>query len=266
MSRIGEAFRSCASRDEGALICYLTAGYPDRERFEEHFLACVEGGSDLMEIGVPFSDPVADGPTIQRTSQVALSNGMTPAKVFDCVSALRKKSAVPIVLMGYYNPIFRLGDANFVRRSLEAGVDGLIVADMPLEESSELRSICLDQGMDLIQLASPLSQGRRLQQICSASQGYLYLVSALGTTGARSSLAKGLSHLIERTKRAAGPLPVAVGFGISGPKQVGQVIRAGADGAIIGSALLAAIIDGGTPLQTSDFVSQLKSATNRRHA
>jgi tryptophan synthase alpha subunit len=263
MSRIHEAFRRCREEGEGALICYLTAGYPDERAFKQHFQACLEGGADIMEIGVPFSDPVADGPTIQRTSQIALAKGMTPARVFDSVRALRQGSAIPIVLMGYYNPIFRWGERSYVRSSAQAGVDGLIVADLPLEESSGLRSTCHQEGVDLIQLASPLSRGVRLQQICDASQGYLYLVSALGTTGARNSLAKGLPQLIERTKRVAGELPVAVGFGISGPKHVGQVVQAGADGAIVGSALLAQIIEGASPERIAGFVAELKAATKR---
>lgn len=264
MSRIKGAFRRCGDRGEGALICYLTAGYPDDSSFLEYFDACLAGGADIMEVGVPFSDPVADGPTIQLTSQVALERGMTPLGALESVRGLRTSTEVPMVLMGYYNPIFRIGEPQYASRASEAGADGLIVADLPLEESAGLRSACLDEGLDLIQLASPLSQGKRMQDICRASQGYLYLVSALGITGTRNSLAEGLPQLIERTVRAAGELPVAVGFGISSPRHVGQVIQAGATGAIVGSALLAQIIEGARPESIAEFVGQLKAATKVR--
>lgn len=261
MSRIAGAFQACRARREGALVCYLTAGYPDEAAFEQHFLACVQGGADVMEVGVPFSDPVADGPTIQRTSQAALEKGAKPRAVLASVRRLRAATEAPIVLMGYYNPIFRMGDERFVSAAAEAGADGLIVADMPLEESGQLHAFCRHRGLDLIQLASPLTQGERLDRIAAASEGYLYLVIALGTTGARKQLPLDLPRLIARARASCGDLPLAVGFGISGPEHVGEVVRAGADGAIVGSALLSRLAEGARPDEIRSFVGRLKAAT-----
>ncbi len=241
------------------LICYLTAGYPSEELFIEHAMASVEGGADVLEIGVPFTDPVADGKVIQLTSQKALDNGITPMRVFELTRKLRSLTNVPLVLMGYYNPIFQVGEGRYAQLAREAGADGLIVPDLPLEESQGLREACVLNKMDLIQLVGPTTSEERMIRIARASMGFLYVVSALGTTGARSSLSAKVGPLVHCAKKAAGPLPVGVGFGISQSEQTEQLYREGADAAIVGSALLKRIIDGATPEDTRKFVAGLRN-------
>jgi tryptophan synthase alpha subunit len=263
MSRVSSAFQRCASEGRAALICYLTAGYPDVESSIEHIIAAEKGGADVLEIGVPFSDPVADGPVIQRTSQIALEKGMTPKGALALAATVRSRSEIPMVLMGYYNPIFRMGDEAFVQQAAAAGVDGLIVADMPYEESKDLRRICIEHDLDLIQLVGPTTDGGRMRIIAAASSGYLYLVSSLGTTGARGDLPTELPDLIRRAKKAADALPVAVGFGVSKRAHASQIVAAGADGVIVGSALLGRISSGGSPEGTAEFVSDLRRGCPR---
>ncbi len=263
MSRISTTFQSCASEGRAALICYLTAGYPDVKSSVEHMIAVEKGGADILEIGVPFSDPVADGPVIQRTSQLALERGMTPKWVLELVAEVRTRSKIPIVLMGYYNPIFRMGDEVFVQKAAAAGADGLIVADMPYEESEDLRRICRKHSIDLIQLVGPTTDEPRMRAIGAASSGYLYLVSSLGTTGARDKLPDELPNLIQQAKRAAGVLPVAVGFGVSKREHASQIVAAGADGVIVGSALLSGISSGRDPEGTAEFVKDLRQGCIR---
>jgi tryptophan synthase alpha subunit len=258
MSRISAAFQRCANEKRGALICYLTAGYPEEESSIEHMIAAERGGADILEIGIPFSDPVADGPVIQRSSRMALENGMTPKGALELAAKVRSRSKMPIVLMGYYNPIFSMGDELFVRTAASAGVDGLIVADMPYEESNDLGRICRKFDVDLIQLVGPTTNELRMRMIGASSRGYLYLVSSLGITGARSELPAELPDLIRRAKRAAGGLPVAVGFGVSKKEQATTIVDAGADGVIVGSALLARIQSGDGPEGTREFVKGLK--------
>jgi tryptophan synthase alpha chain len=260
MSRIASSFRRCSEQREGLLAVYLTAGYPDERACEEYVRACVQGGADLIEIGVPFSDPVADGPTIQQTSQLALEGGMTPMKVFRLVRRLRPDVGVPFVLMGYYNPIFRIGESRFAEHATRAGTDGLIVADLPFEESGTLREACAARSLDLIQLVGPTTSARRMERIASSSAGFLYLVTRLGATGEDRRAGAGLPALVAQAKRAAGTLPLAAGFGVSSPRQVREVLDAGADGVIVGSALLRRIIEGASPGEARAFIHDLKDA------
>ncbi len=208
-----------------ALICYLTAGYPDRDRSIEYMMACLEGGADMIEMGIPFSDPVADGPVIQATSDAALRGGMRPKGVLDLVAEVRSRTEAPIVLMGYYNPIFRMGESEFTALAAQKGADGLIVPDLPLEESHHLRQCCLRDGMDLVQLVAPTTPDERMRRIASSSSGYLYLVSRMGITGTGTGSDDDLAELVRRTKACAGALPVAVGFGISTPRAGGATAR-----------------------------------------
>lgn len=238
-------------------ICFLTAGFPSPEASVEHALACVRGGAAVIELGVPFSDPVADGKVIQYTSQKALEAGMTPAKVFDVVRELRKRTDVPIVLMGYYNPIFRIGEDEYVRRTKEAGANGLIVPDLPMEESRSLAERCKARGIDLVQLVGPTTSEERMGAIARSSSGFLYLVSSMGTTGTRKELGADVAELVSRAKRAAGPVPLGVGFGVSRPEHVHRLKEAGADAAIVGSAILQMVIDGQGPDAVEAFVRSL---------
>jgi tryptophan synthase alpha subunit len=262
--RIEEAFRNCKERDESALIVYLTGGYPSFETSLNYLLACTEGGADIIEIGVPFSDPMADGAVIQKASDEALRAGVTPKRVLELTAKIREKCDVPIVLMGYYNPIFRMGEEEFVKQAKKAGVDGLIVADLPIEESLTLELFCINEGIHLIQLIAPTTPEDRMMHIAGRSSGYLYLVSRLGTTGARGKLNDGLPALMARAKEAAGDLPLAVGFGISTKQHAEDITALGADGIIVGSAIISRIIDGAKPHEVRDFVRELKSGCRKR--
>ncbi len=188
---------------------------------------------------------------------------MVPSQVFEVVSWIRERVHTPIVLMGYYNPIFRMGEASYLERAAEAGVDGLIVPDLPFEESFSLQSLSQKRGIDLIQLVGPTTNDARMKRISSHSSGFLYLVSALGTTGERDQLAPGVSNLIERARKVS-MVPVAVGFGISTPEQVSQVVTKGADGAIVGSAIVKKIIDGESSLAIRKFVRELKNGCKKK--
>lgn len=258
MGRISNGFASLREKGEMALVCYLTAGYPDRARSIEYIMACLEGGADMIEVGIPFSDPVADGPVIQATSDAALRGGMRPKVVLDLVAEVRSRTEAPLILMGYYNPIFRMGESEFTALAAQKGADGLIVPDLPLEESGHLRQCCLRDGMDLVQLVAPTTPDDRMRRIASSSSGYLYLVSRLGITGARTGPENDLAGLLRRTKAGAGTLPVAAGFGIATPSQVRQLRGHGADGAIVGSAILKRIMEGEGPRKVSAYVRSLK--------
>ncbi len=253
MARIREALAG-----GGKLICYITAGYPTPELSVEHALACVDGGADVLELGVPFSDPVADGKVIQYTSQKALENGTTPHRVFDLAREIRSHTDVPIVLMGYYNPIFQIGEGRYVELSAQSGVDGLIVPDLPCEESLSLRQRCAAGGLDLVQLVGPTTSAERMRRIAAASSGFLYVVSSLGTTGARNALPVGAAAVVRRARAAAGDLPVGVGFGISRREHAAAMHQEGAHAAIVGSAILQGMIDGASPEETRRLVSGLK--------
>jgi len=246
---------------------YLCMGHPELESALELVPALVEGGADLIELGVPYSDPLADGATIQAASQRALENGMSLALCLEQVAALRGESIeVPLLLMGYYNPIFQMGVQAFVERARVAGVDGLIVPDLPPEEAAELQGALREQEMDLIFLLAPTSDDARVQQVAAQASGFLYLVSLVGVTGARDRLPPELEAFINRVRRAS-DLPLAVGFGIGTPVQA-QRVAAAADGVIVGSALIRAVGDahasGQSPAQAAGaFVASLRTGIDR---
>jgi tryptophan synthase alpha chain len=240
MSQITGTFEELRRAGRKALMPYLTLGYPHRESALELVPALVEGGADLIELGVPFSDPLADGATIQAASQRALSNGMTLALCLDQVAELRGRGvSVPLVLMGYYNPILQMGIESFARRARGAGVDGAIVPDLPPEEADSLQDMLRGHEIDLIFLLAPTSDQERVEQVIARSSGFLYLVSLIGVTGARERLPLDLEEFVVRV-RAASDLPIAVGFGIGTPAQARRVAGV-ADGVIVGSALIRAV-------------------------
>lgn len=264
MSRLQDAFVRAREEGRAVLICYLMAGVPDQQRFVEFGMACLEGGADVLEVGMPFSDPVADGPVIQDAGVRALESGVTPQKVLDMVRELRMRTARPIVLMGYYNPIFRRGEARFVREALEAGADGLIVPDLPLHENGGLRTVCREQGMDLVQLTTPLTPVERQRALMEATSGFLYLVTRTGVTGASHGIGEQLGRMVREARSIDPGVPTAAGFGISSPEQVRMAIAAGVDGVVVGSALVAMTLDGADSGEMAERVSNYSNACRRR--
>ncbi|HEV2423056.1 MAG TPA: tryptophan synthase subunit alpha [Candidatus Acidoferrales bacterium] len=238
-TRIGRRFEELARRSELGLVAYLTAGDPSIEATEQIVLRMVEAGADVIELGIPFSDPVADGPTIQRASERALRAGTTLEKVVELVAALRRKTEVPVVLFGYFNPILRMGLDNFARKASAAGADGILVTDMTPEESADYCGAMHANGLDTVFLAAPTSTDERLKRIAAASSGFLYVISRTGVTGAKDSLPEELPAMVRRVRRFT-QLPIAVGFGISVPAQV-TILGGIADAVVVGSSLVAEI-------------------------
>ena len=235
-SRIAATFARAKAEGRTAILPYVTAGYPNLEMTEHLVAALVAGGADLVEIGVPFSDPLADGTTIQRTSQVALASGVRLADCLVLARRLRERGIeTPLIFMGYYNPILQYGPERFAAACAAAGVDGVIVPDLPTEESDELLAACCRHGRDLIFLLAPTSTDDRIRDVAARAGGFVYCVSLTGVTGARDNL-PGLDGYIARVRRHT-DLPLAIGFGISTPAHVRQVGRV-ADGAIVASALI----------------------------
>lgn len=236
MSRISSKFEELRKRHEGALIAFLTAGDP-RPAFTLRLVEILSKHADIIELGIPFSDPIADGPTIQKATDRALRAGTTPEAALRLIEQIRRKSEIPLVILTYYNILLKPGVGNFVKRLASAGVDGIVIPDLPLEEAGELLKATEEQEVDLIFLVAPTTPRERLERISRASKGFLYLVSLLGVTGARKELSSSVRPLIGEVKRIS-KVPVAVGFGISRPEQVADIIKAGADGAIVGSAFV----------------------------
>lgn len=241
----------------------MTAGDPNLAATEELALACVRGGADILELGVPFSDPIADGPEIQMAGQRALLAGTRPRDVLDLAARLRARTEVPLVLMSYLNPILALGPHEFVARARAAGLDGLIIPDMPLEESDEIRTLLDAQGIDLVQLVSPATTLARAATIGQASRGFLYVVSRYGTTGTRLDLPEGLAVRLGELRRITA-LPLAVGFGISTKEHVEILASAGADGIVVGSAVVRLIAERADAETIEGFVADLASGLHSR--
>jgi len=237
--RIARQFRKLAESGELGLVAFITAGDPSLEASEKIVLAAAEAGADVIELGVPFSDPVADGPTIQRASERALRTGTTLVGVLELVRRLRARTDVPLVLFSYYNPILQMGLEKFADTAVAVGADGVLVTDLTPEEAADYWGIMRARGIDTIFLAAPTSTDTRLAQIASFSSGFLYLISRAGVTGAREALPEDLPVLVRRVRQFT-KLPIAVGFGISLPTHV-TVLRGIADAAVVGSALVAEI-------------------------
>ncbi len=265
-SQIEEIFKKLKKQHEAALIGYITAGLPSKEQAPAAAEALIRGGVDILELGVPFSDPIADGPTIQASSNRALNLGVTPETVFSIVSKIRSKHQTPIVLLTYYNPIYKMGVNNFMTACQNSGVNGLVVPDLPVEEADEYRRSAKKHHVDTIFLASPATSVDRLHKIVDATSGFLYLVSLYGVTGARSQLDVNSLDLVKRFKPyTRGKANLAVGFGISQPEHVKSVVSAGADGAIVGSAFVK-LLNEDIPTdkmlkQLQELAASLKAAT-----
>ncbi len=240
--RIAAAFAAARSAGRAAFIPYLTAGDPDLATTEALVGALVRGGADVVELGVPFSDPIADGPVNQRAAERALRSGTTLAGILDLCAALRAKGGPPIVLFTYFNPIHRMGTETFAERAAAAGVEGVLVTDLPPEEGVELHAALAGRSIDRIGLVAPTSSEARIDAIAAATSGFLYYISRTGVTGERAQLPSGLELQVDGVRRRVGRLPIAVGFGISRPEQVAAVSRC-ADGVVVGSALVRVVED-----------------------
>jgi len=243
MSRLAETFARLRTARTPGLVTYVTAGDPDEARSEGIIRALDRAGADVIEVGVPFSEPLADGPVIQRATERALAGGTTLARVLDLVARVRADVRAPIVLFSYANPVFRMGAERFADRAREAGVDGVLVLDLPIEEAGEVRTLLSRRGIDTIFLLSPTTSEARLRKAASLGSGFLYAISRLGVTGVRDQLAEGAEEMVERI-RAVTDLPVALGFGISKPDHV-RAVGQYADAAVVGSALVSMIAEAG---------------------
>ncbi|HYL09469.1 MAG TPA: tryptophan synthase subunit alpha [Candidatus Acidoferrales bacterium] len=243
-TRIGQRFEQLRAKGELGIVAYVTAGDPTLDATHRIVLSLAGAGADVIELGVPFSDPLADGPTIQRASERALRSGTTLAGVMELVKRLRQDTEVPLVLFSYYNPVLQMGLERFAETAAAAGADGALITDLTPEESGEYRQAVGSRGLDAIFLAAPTSPDERLSKIAAASSGFLYLVSRTGVTGAKDALPEDLPELVRRTRRVTS-LPIAVGFGISLPGHVSALGRL-ADAAVVGSALVAEIAKAGS--------------------
>ena len=239
VERISAVFEAKKQAGTAAFMPYHAMGYPDRDKTLEIISVLANGGADLFEIGIPFSDPLADGPTVQAATYTALTQGTTVADSLAMVSELRNRGVEqPFCAMSYYNPIFSYGVARFVQDAAAAGIDGLIIPDLPPEEADEIEAVCRKAGLATIYLLAPTSTAERIRLVAQRATGFIYIVSITGTTGARSELPKELGAFIERVRRQT-DLPLAVGFGIGTGEQAASV-AAIADGVIVGSALVKA--------------------------
>jgi tryptophan synthase alpha chain len=238
-TRISRRFSALRESGELGIIAYITAGDPSLDATHKFVLALAEAGADVIELGIPFSDPLADGPTIQRASERALKHHTTLAQVIDLVREIRKSSEVPIVLFGYYNPVLQMGLEKFASAAASAGADGVLITDLTPEESDDYRQILAVHHLDTIFLGAPTSTDDRLAKIAAVSSGFLYLISRTGVTGAKDALPDDLPALLRRARKVT-QLPIAVGFGISLPGHV-SVLGGLADAAVVGSALVSEI-------------------------
>ena len=264
-NRITEKFSELAKKGERALICYVVAGYPDTGTSKQVINALVKGGADIIEVGIPFSDPIADGPTIQAASNTALRKGMTPEKALHLVRSIRKRHPnLPLIAMTYSNILVRAGMEKFMTQSKQCGLDGFILPDMPVEEAGTYLLTASKLNLATVFLVSPNTADARLRKIVASTSGFLYVVSVYGITGARKSFQKYTLDTIRAVKQVAGAkVPVAVGFGISRPEHAKSIIEAGAEGVIVGSAVINKISDpsGNNMLQDlQNFAQSMKKA------
>jgi tryptophan synthase alpha chain len=254
MSRITEVFSS----GHKALIAYITAGYPDIKATPEIARALAGSGVDIIELGIPFSDPLADGATIQKASHLALQRGVTPKACLETAEEVRRKIKTPLIFMTYYNPILNYGLLEFCRSCTMAGINGLIVPDLPPEEGTELEAITRQHGLDMVYMLAPTSTEARIREAGKRSRGFIYLVSLTGVTGAREALSTELEDFVKRVKEKT-KQPLCVGFGISSAEQAGRV-AASADGVIVGSRLIELIEEDATLKSIKAFVASLRRA------
>jgi|TARA_B100000959_G_scaffold147940_1_gene155291 tryptophan synthase alpha chain len=259
---ISSRFQRLQAEGRLALMPFLMAGDPDLETTAEVLLSLERSGADMVELGIPYSDPLADGPVIQAAASRALASGTTPARVLQMLAGLQGKLSIPVILFTYTNPLLNSGMESFCDQAAEAGVSGLVVPDLPLEEAERLSPLASARGLDLVLLVAPTTPAERMARIAETSRGFTYLVSVTGVTGERSVMEERVESLVQQLKLSCS-IPIAVGFGISGPEQVRQVRGWGADGAIVGSALvkrIAAAAPGFVAEEAGRFCKELRKA------
>ena len=260
LTHVSSAFQATRAAGRAALMPYFTLGFPDPKSSLKIIESIASSGADLIELGIPFSDPLADGPTIQHSTQIALQQGTTVARCIELTAELRSRGvSQPLILMGYINPILAFGVERFVAEAAGAGADGFIMPDLPFEEAAVMEAACQSHQRALIFMLAPTSTPERVAAVAKRAAGFVYLVSLVGITGARSALPPDLAGFVERVRDQT-PVPLAVGFGVSTPAQA-QAVGSLADGVIVGSALIDAIE--GTedwPHAAADFVGELRSA------
>jgi tryptophan synthase alpha chain len=261
MNRLQEAMTKCLAQKEKALACFLTAGYPTPEELLPLLGAIEKGGADIIELGMPFSDPMADGPVIQLSSHVALHQGVTLDWILSQVVLIRRRSNIPIVLMGYINPIMSFGEAKFFNAAALAGVDGIILPELPLEEQNRYADLIKDNKLANILLVTPTTSSERITLIDKRSSGFLYCVSTAGVTGLRKK--KLDTNYVKKVKSSAKKNPVLVGFGISTAEDARRAVR-NADGVIVGSALIELIGKGKSLAAIESFVRGIKDGMQPR--
>lgn len=270
MSRIAETFRKLSAEGRAALMPYISAGHPTIDVTEALLPALAKNGADLIELGIPYSDPLADGPTIQRAGQEALAAGATIPKIHAMVRRVREQGLeAPVLYMVYYNCVYRHGEERFIDDAVQAGIDGLIVPDLPLEESESLEAIARERGIELIYLLAPTSTPSRITATAKRASGFIYCVSLTGVTGARNTLSSSVEPLLQSI-RAETAVPLAVGFGVSTPDQASAVASM-ADGVIVGSALIDKIESAHgnkreAVKQASGYIHSLRVAMDRARA
>jgi len=256
MNRIEKVFKELKKKNKKAFIPYIMAGDPSLESTMDTILMFERCGADIVELGVPFTDPLADGPTIQRAAERALKEGVTLKKVLTCVKELRTHSAIPLLLMTYYNPVFKYGESEFLHDAVSSGIDGVIIPDLPPEEAGELLKGARREGFATIFLLAPTSTEDRVKKVGRASKGYIYYVSMTGITGSRLSLEDSFSESVRSIQRTTGK-PVVVGFGISTTEEA-RIVSAISDGVIVGSAIVRRLHD--SPESLESFILDLRRA------
>ncbi len=255
---IGQAFQSAAQDGRRAFIPFMTAGFPDRTTCLDLLVALADNGADVIEVGLPFSDPLADGPLIQQSSQTALDQGLTPPAVLDLIADARARINCPLVIMSYWNPIFKMGPNRFATQARDAGATGVIVPDLPLEEAEVWLEVAEPTGLETIMMVAPTTPADRRRRIMDVGRGFLYYVSLTGVTGSSFTVSPELIENL-RAVRAESPLPVAVGFGVSRPDQARALARA-VDGVIVGSALIKEVLSHQEPAAQVAAVARLAAA------
>lgn len=265
MSRIKNKFLELKQKKEKALIAYIMVGYPNEKSTLSAINGLIKGGADIIELGFPFSDPIADGPVIQNASNVSLNNGMTIEKFFQIIKKIRKKTNTPLVLMTYTNILYRKGYNKFMKIAKNVGIDGFILPDMSIEESKNYLNEARKNKLDTIFLISPNTSAERIKKIVNATSGFLYIVSMFGTTGMQTKIQKYTIDAIKKTKKIVNKkIPIGVGFGVNTPKDVKKFVSVGVDAVIVGSAFLRLIEKtppGKIESKITNFTKSLKNTT-----